>query len=266
MRNELRGTVVVNPDSIDQYPTERGDRMLAPYGLRIIESCITCNVRPQRSVCNVSNAALQAFEQIKYVTPYPKGAVLFVEGQMPRGVYVLCKGRAKLAMGSTTGKSFTLRIAEPGEVLGLSATVGHKPYELTAETIEPCQVNFVKGEDFLLYLREHADACLRVAEQLSERYINTCRGVRNLGLSHSAGHKLAKLLLDLTCPTEAGKPQSQLKLVLTHDEIAHMIGISRETVTRLLSQLKKRQIVQVRGSTLFVLDRVALRMIAGEEA
>ena len=241
----------------------RGSCVLSPYGLDIIESCLTCKMRADRIFCDLNTAALQAFETIKYATAYPKGAVLFVEGQSPRGIFVLCKGRVKLSICATDGKTLILKIAEPGEVLGLSATVSGKPYELTAETIDPCQVNFVKREDFLRFLRDHSDACFKVAEQLSDKYNNACHEVRSLGLSHSAGEKLAKLLLEWSSRNgESVKVEPRLKLALTHEEIAQMIGTSRETVTRLFADLKKRQIVQSKGSTLVIRNKAALKALA----
>jgi len=237
--------------------------VLSPYGLDIIESCFTCKLRADRLFCDLPAGALQSFESIKYATAYPKGAVLFVEGQAPRGIYVLCKGRVKLSICSTDGKTLILKVAEPGEVLGLSASVSGKAYELTAETLDPCQVNFVKREDFLRFLKEHGEACLRVAEQLSEKYNSACHEIRSLGLSHSAAEKLAKLLLDWTAKNgEAAKVEPRLKLALTHEEIAQMIGTSRETVTRLFADLKKRQIVQAKGSTLLIRNKAALKQIA----
>jgi CRP/FNR family cyclic AMP-dependent transcriptional regulator len=236
---------------------------LSPYGLDIIESCFTCKLRADRLFCDLPTSALQSFESIKYATAYPKGAVLFVEGQSPRGIYVLCKGRVKLSICSTDGKTLILKVAEPGEVLGLSASVSGKAYELTAETLDPCQVNFVKREDFLRFLKEHGEACLRVAEQLSEKYNSACHEIRSLGLSHSAAEKLAKLLLDWSTKNgEAAKIEPRLKLALTHEEIAQMIGTSRETVTRLFADLKKRQIVQAKGSTLLIRNKAALKQIA----
>lgn len=220
-------------------------------------------MRAEHIFCDLPAEALHDFEAIKYATAYPKGAVLFVEGQGPRGIFVLCKGRVKLSICSTEGKTLILKIAEPGEVLGLSATVSGKTYELTAETIDPCQVNFVKREDFLRFLKEHADACFRVAEQLSDKYNNACREIRSLGLSHSAAEKLAKLLLEWSSRTgESGKQEPRLRLSLTHEEIAQMIGTSRETVTRLFAELKKRQIVLSRGATLIVKNKAALRALA----
>jgi CRP/FNR family transcriptional regulator, cyclic AMP receptor protein len=237
--------------------------VLSPYGLDIIESCLGCKMRADHIFCDLPTAALQAFEQMKYATAYPKGAVLFVEGQAPRGIFVLCKGRVKLSICSTDGKTLILKIAESGEVLGLSATLSGKPYELTAETIDPCQINFVKREDFMRFLKEHSEACLRVAEQLSDKYNAACREIRSLGLSHSAAEKLAKLLLEWTNKNgEAAKTEPRVKLALTHEEIAQMIGTSRETVTRLFAELKKKQVVQSKGSTLVIKNKAALKAIA----
>jgi len=237
--------------------------VISPYGLDITESCLTCKLRAERNFCDLPASALQAFESIKYATAYPKGAVLFVEGQTPRGIFVLCKGRVKFSISATDGKTLIVKIVEPGEVLGLGATISGKPYELTAETIDPCQVNFVKREDFLRFLREHAEACFKVAQQLSEKYNNACHEVRSLGLSHSAGEKLAKLLLEWSAKNgEAVKPEPHLKLALTHEEIAQMIGTSRETVTRLFADLRKRQIVQTKGSTLVIRNKAALKLLA----
>ncbi|HYL16989.1 MAG TPA: Crp/Fnr family transcriptional regulator [Terriglobales bacterium] len=237
--------------------------MLSPYGLHIIESCLTCKLRADRTFCDLSTAALQAFEGIKHAISYPEGAVLFIEGQTPRGIFVLCQGQVKLSFCARDGKTLILKIVEPGEVLGLSATLSGKPYELTAETIDPCQVSFVKRENFLRFLKENPDACFKVAEQLSNKYDNACHEVRSLGLSHSAGQKLAKLLLEWSSRhAESKKVEPRVRLALTHDEIAQMIGTSRETVTRLFANLKKRQIVQWDGSTLLIRNKAALKALA----
>ena len=74
--------------------------MLSPYGMEIVESCLTCKLRADRIFCDLPATALQTLETIKYVAAYPPGAVLFVEGQMPRGIFVLCKGTVKLSINS----------------------------------------------------------------------------------------------------------------------------------------------------------------------
>jgi len=237
--------------------------MLSPYGMEIVESCLTCKLRADRIFCDLPAGALRAFENIKYAAAYPRGAVLFVEGQRPRGIFVLCKGAVKFSINSPSGRTMIVELAELGEVLGLSATISGKPYEVTAEAIGPCQVSFVKRDDFLRFLRDHVQACFKVAEQLSEKYHDACNEVRSLGLLHSAHERLANLLLEWSSKKgEPAQPEPRLKLQLTHEEIANMIGTSRETVTRLLAEMKKRQIVESRGPTLVIRNTAALRKMA----
>lgn len=233
--------------------------MRAPYGLEIIESCLSCKLRADRLFCDLPQEVMADFDALKFSSVYPKGALLFVEGQKARGIFVLCSGRVKLSTGSKEGKTLIVQIAEPGEVLGLSATVSGKPYETTAEILDPSQVNFVGAQDFIRFLSRHGEACLRVAQHLSNNYLMTYEQVRALGLSTSAGEKLAKLILEWAekhgTETTGGL---RIKLLLTHEEIAQMIGTSRETVTRLLGDLKSKRIIQMKGSNLTIRDMTAL--------
>jgi len=236
--------------------------MLSPYGMDLVENCLTCKLRAERVFCNLAGPTLQAFENIKFTSAYPAGAVLFVEGEQPRGIFVLCKGRVKLSVGASNGKTLIVKIAEPGEILGASATVSGSPYEMTGETIDPCQVSFVKRDDFLTFLKQYSDACFKLAEQLSEKYHNACKEVRWLGLSHSASEKLARLLLEWTSRKREGlRSEIRIKVGLTHEEIAQMIGTSRETVSRLFADLKKRQILHFEGATLVIRNATALRSL-----
>lgn len=120
--------------------------MKTPYGLEVTESCLACKLRKDSWFCGLSPEVLKAFSAATHPTTYPGGALLFVEGQMPRGAFVLCSGKAKLSTTSREGKVLILKVAEAGEVLGLSAAISGTAYELTAETTGPCQVNFVERE------------------------------------------------------------------------------------------------------------------------
>jgi CRP/FNR family transcriptional regulator len=172
---------------------------------------------------------------------------------------MICSGRVKLSTCSSEGKAIITRIAEGGEVLGLSAAVSGKPYMVTAETLMPCQVNFIKRDDFLSFLKDNGAACLRVAEHLSNNYHYAFEQVRSLGLSHSAAEKLAKLMLEWAAKSGRNTDKGiTVKLTLTHEEIAQLIGTSRETVTRLLGLFKQKQLIQVKGSTLTIRNKPAL--------
>ena len=238
-----------------------GEPMRAPYGLEIIENCMSCPHREDKLFCNLSAPAVQRLAAIASAAAYPKGATLFVEGQTPRGVFIICSGRVKLSTSSADGRTLILRISEPGEVLGLPATVTGMPYELTADVIEPAQANFISRQDFLLFLREHGEAALRVAQQLGETYHAAIAEMRTIGLSHSAGEKLARFLLDLAVDHDTSKGDIKLTLTLTHEEIAQMIGASRETVTRLFSDFKRRQLLQIKGSTLIIKNKFGLENV-----
>lgn len=235
--------------------------MRSPYGLEIVESCLNCKFRSDRLFCDLPVPVLQDFDTLKYANVFPKGAMLFVEGQSPRGIFVLCTGRAKLSTCSSDGKALIMQIAEPGDVLGLSATISGKPYEVSAETLDHCQVNFVKRDDFLRFLGQHGEACLKIAEHLSNNYHTAYEQIRSLGLSHSAGEKLAKLILEWCEKGEETKQGIRLKLTLTHEEIAQMIGTSRETVTRLIGEFKGKQLIHLKGSNLVIRDRSALEKL-----
>ena len=233
----------------------------APYGLEIIESCITCPHREDRLFCNLSPAAVQHLSTITHASSYPKGATLFLEGQTGRGVFILCSGRVKLSTSSIDGRTLIVRLSEPGEVLGLPSTVTGTPYELTAEVVEPTQANFVSSEDFLRFLREYGDVAVRVAQQLGQTYHAAVAEMRSIGLSHSAGEKLARFILDLTMNHKSGTRAATVKLTLTHEEIAQMIGTSRETVTRTFADLKRKNLLSVKGSTLTIRDRAGLERL-----
>ena len=237
--------------------------MTSPYGLEVVESCVLCKLRQENFFCNLPIDSLQAFEKIKFSSALPRGGVLFVEGQMPRGIYMLCKGRVKLSVNSRDGKTLIIKIVEPGEVLGLHACVSGIPYELTAETIQPCQVNFIKRDDFLKFLQEHGDACLNAAQHLSGNCHSAYDMIRSIGLSHSASEKLARLLLELINDAEKTKDGFRAKVGLTHEEMAQIIGSSRETVTRLLAEFKKKKVATLKGSTLLVHNKPSLEALIG---
>jgi CRP/FNR family transcriptional regulator, cyclic AMP receptor protein len=173
-------------------------------------------------------------------------------------VFILCAGRVKLYTSSIDGRTLIVRISEPGEVLGLPATVTGAPYELTAAVIEPTQANFISRADFLNFLRQHGEVSLRVAQQLGETYHAAVDEMRSIGLSLSAGEKLARFLLDWSGKHGDGSTEIRAKLTLTHEEIAQMIGASRETVTRLFADFKKKRFVQIPGSTLIIRNKAAL--------
>jgi len=236
--------------------------MRAPYGLNIIDNCVACPVREEHLFCNLPTTTLHRLNEIKSTAIYPKSAMLFIEGQQPRGVFVLCAGKVKLSTSSKEGKTIITKLSEAGDILGLNATVSNRPYEVTAEMVEPGQANFIARDAFLQFLKEYGEVAVRVAEQLSRNYYTAYEEIKTLGLASSPAEKFAKLLLSWSPDGKDGKAL-QVRLSLTHEEIAEMIGTTRETVSRLFSEFKKKQLLQVKGATLTIKNKAALEQLLG---
>ena len=147
--------------------------------------CVDCVQRKDRFFCDLPAGALQAFDLIKSVASYSRGAVLFRQGDVARGIFLLCEGRARLSVCSETGKRLTLRIVGPGEVLGLSACLSGGPCEVTAEMLDNAQVAIVKRKDLVHFLREYREACLHVVHLLSQDLHIAYDRVRSVGLGRT---------------------------------------------------------------------------------
>ena len=162
---------------------EAGPRRITSIMESMIQSsCLTCDFRPDRFFCDMPAESLKCFDAIKSLASYPRSTVLFAEGRPVRGIYILCDGRAKLSICSDTGKRLTLRVAGPGEVLGLGATLSNTPYEITAELLDNSQVVFVRRKDLLKFLREHREVCMEVVRMLSQDLHGAYERVRTLGM------------------------------------------------------------------------------------
>ncbi len=203
--------------------------------------------------------AIPGFDRLSRRKLYPKGSVLLVEGHPARGVHVLCTGRAKLSITSAEGKTLIVRIARPGDLLGIHATLAGHSYEATAQTLAPCRVDFISRKDLLVLLDRQKSSGLGLAVAISKEFTEFIEHARVLLLSVSAGEKLAQLLIRLG--DEFGERTTtgiRLQTLLTHEEIAQMIGASRETVTRSLNGLKRRHVIFAKDGDLVIRNRAAL--------
>lgn len=237
--------------------------MRGPYGFELTESCQTCTLRKNGFFCQLEAAAMKQFDSTRASSTYPEGAVLFIEKQAARGVFVVCEGQVKLSMSSSEGKKLIVRIAKAGEILGLTAVVGGTPYEVTAETLRPSQVAFIRRDDFLRLIADHPDVYQNIVKQMATSYDQACEQLRTVGLSTSAPERLARVLLEWSRDAEQTKAGSRITMPLTHEEIGEFMGSSRETVTRTFSDFKSRHLVSLKGSKVTIPDRDALEQVAG---
>ena len=237
--------------------------MKVVHDLSIQDKCQDCDHRSKTSFCRLPDVERERFETIKVTKFYPKGTMLYVEGQSSNGVFMLCQGRVKLSTCSQDGKVIIIAIAEPGDMLGLSAVVNGVDYETTAEVLDLCQVNYIKTSQLLPFLHDNPEACLNAARQLGRNYQAAYNQICSLGLSDSVAEKLAKLFLTWSGNGTGGNGRVQLKNFFTHEEIAEMIGTSRETVTRALKYFREHDLITLKGSDLVIHDRQRLKAVIG---
>jgi CRP/FNR family transcriptional regulator, cyclic AMP receptor protein len=233
--------------------------MSGPYGFELSASCRSCKFRRNGFFCQLSPDELKDFDAIKHVSAYPADAILFMEQQKSQGIYLLCQGQVKLSFTSSGGKTLVLRIAKPGETLGLLSALSGNPYEVTAETLRPCQTAFISSNDFRKFLRKHPAVFQRVASHLGWEYKVACEQLYAVGLGASICERVAKFLLNWSAEGGAPGNGTRFTLPLSHEEIAEHIGTTRESVTRTLGEFRCRGLIESYGSTFVITDRMALQ-------
>lgn len=239
--------------------------MHSPYGLELVESCVTCSLRKDHFFCSFSHSLLLALDTLNVATVFPKATVLFTSGQKPAGIHVLCAGKVKLCTDGAkgTGTSMVIKLVGPGEILGLHACISGTPHEFEAETVQPSHIVFVKAEDFLRFMATSDEVCWQAAQFLSRNCCDAYDILRSVNAAHSASQKLARLLLEVSTignETRAGTP---VNLPFTHKEIAQAIGMSRETVWRKLVEFRALGVAVLEGSVLLIHNKAALERLAG---
>jgi CRP/FNR family transcriptional regulator len=176
------------------------------------------------------------------------------EGYSADRVFIVCMGRLKLSASSADGRLLLLRIAGPGDILGLASLLQGTRYRVSAETLEPCEFKVISRANFLALMASFPEIGQNTAKAVSRDYDAALLSARRLALSSSAAGKLAATLLDwarsdhreLEGPMEFFMP-------LTHEELGCMAGLSRETVTRLLGRFRAEGLIDLHGNSMSLL-------------
>ncbi len=232
------------------------------FTLELGENCSFCAKKRTGWFCNFSPEVLLEYNAIGTTIVLPPGGVLFAEGQIPRFVATLCNGRIKLTRSSRDGRTLLLKLAKPGDVLGLHAILRDIPYEVTAQATEPSQIRCFPQKDFLHFLNRYAESGMHAAESLGKEYITALNEASRLALSPTIAGRIADLLLELAIEDEVNTtPQPEIHMSLKHEDLAFMLGSSRESVTRALNDLKRDGIIAIRGTKIILLRKDALERL-----
>ena len=228
-----------------------------PFHERRVFECVS-----MRILCDLSPIELEDFDSIGFEANLPKGAILFRKGDLANSVVLLCRGQAKLLSTSREGKLLILRVAVPGDLVGLGAVVSGGRHEFTAEIVENAVVKSIQKTEFLAFLQRHRQANVGVAQILSREYKAAFFDVRPLTPAHSAAGRLASIILEFSRDTGHEESGSSFTMALTHQDLASLAGTSRETVTRVLGSFKRQRLICIRDTSVTVLNPGSLIRLA----
>ena len=226
-----------------------------------MNKCENCPNAGKHAFCNLGQESRAFLESNTVSMEYPRGTVIFREGDTSNAVFVLCSGKVKISATSKEGRTMILRIANAGDVLGLSSAFIGSEYEVTAEVLEPCRVRVLHLRHLNTMLGQYSDASLGVAQALAEDYRAAFDEARLIALPGSPAGRVARLILDWSNQAKkASRPF--VTMMLTHEEVASMTATTRETVTRTLSKMRKEKMISTRGVALTVLQPKALEQLS----
>jgi CRP/FNR family transcriptional regulator len=192
-----------------------------------------------------------------------RGTILFAEGEPARGIYLLKSGSATISISSREGRVVILRLAKAGDVLGLNSALSNGCYNTTVRTLQPCRTQFISSAELVELMRRSESGAHTIMKLLSHELTQLTERARLLLLPQTVGAKLARLLLEWSkTPDEVTSGSERIDRVFTQEQIAQMICTSRETVTRLLASLSRRQIIKMSSDSILIQDREALEAMA----
>lgn len=211
--------------------------------LQTTAACALCPVRETSLFCNLAPEPLAALNAIRHPTREMARRRLFADDERASTLFILCAGRVKLTAMSRQGRSLLVRMAGPGEVLGLHALLANGNYGVSAVTVEDSQLALVARHDFLQFLERYGQVALRVTQHLSMELQRAYRQISRVALAPTVRAKLAAFLLDSSGHDleSAGQGGStSLDLHATQEEIADLLGTTRETVCRILNEFRRK--------------------------
>jgi CRP/FNR family transcriptional regulator, cyclic AMP receptor protein len=197
---------------------------------------------------------------------YKSGTVLFREGQEVRGVYLVRTGSVKLSVSSAQGKVIVLRVARPGDWVGLSSALKNHPQESSAETISQSRLTFLSLSAFTAAMATRSEFNQSVLAALNHDLLETIALIRMVLLSKSAEEKLARLLIKWCDDSGVREPDGiRIEHTFTQYQIAEMISVSRETVTRILSDFSRRGVIRLESDSFLISSRSSLASLVSCE-
>lgn len=208
--------------------------------------CRICPNKEKSLFSHLSEADYQILNGMFSQSNYLKKQIIFNEGNPPIGLYCIRQGKIKLYKTNFNGKIHIFKIAQPGEVLGHAALFSNEPLNFTAEALEDTQLCFLDKNHFQNLLENNFKLALNFLSHMSGELYYTENAALNLAYE-SVRVRFVELLL--TLKNSFGKKTSTgwiLDVKLSREEMAQSIGSTEETVVRLIAELKKDHLIDVK--------------------
>jgi CRP/FNR family transcriptional regulator, cyclic AMP receptor protein len=184
----------------------------------------------------------------------PRSTTIMAGGDATDSLYIVLSGRLKVMMSDSEGKEVILSILGPGEFFGEMGLIDDEPRSATVVTIEPCELLSILKRDFKKCLAENFEMAMAVMRGLVRRLREADRKIGSLALLDVYG-RVARLLLDMAENVDGEKVVTKR---LPKQDIAKMIGASREMVSRVMKDLQTGGYIEMRGSTIVLRDTIML--------
>jgi CRP/FNR family transcriptional regulator, cyclic AMP receptor protein len=201
----------------------------------------------------ISPSEMQEMEKITRMEEVKKRQPLYLPGDPSRNVYLLKKGRVKIANTAPSGKEVTFDILEPGEVFGELEVLEDAPRSTSAEALDDALICVIPRKDFDQYLAMHPNVTVKLTKLIGLRLKKIQSRIEDL-VFRDVPARLAHLLSELSkSDGVADKQGVRLKVRLTHQEMANLIGCSRETVSATMGLFRDQGLIQMDGRTITIL-------------
>lgn len=219
-------------------------------------------LRHIRLFSGLNQAELQEMDRITRMQEVKRRQPIYLPGDPSDTVYLLKKGRVKISSTAPGGKEVTFDILEAGEIFGELEMLEDSPREARAEALDDALICAIRREDFDRYLRQHPDLTMKLTKLMGLRLRKIQSRVEDL-VFRDVPARLAHLLLELKKTDGVSEwTGTRLRVKLTHQEMANLIGCSRETVSATLGGFRERGLIRLDGRSITILDYYGLHRLA----
>lgn len=225
-----------------------------------MNKCDQCIVRQLTSLKALNKDEVIKLANSKTTYTIKKGDPIFEEGEITNGVFCVKDGIGKLSKLSANGKDQIVKLVKSGELLGQRSMISNEPANLSAKALDDMEVCFIPKTEIINFFNQNNQFSMNVMKTICEDLKDSDNHTVSLA-QKTVKSRLAETLLYLH-DTFGENKDNTLKIQLSRDELASMIGTATESCIRLLSDLKKLDVIELIGKKIILKNINALKKMA----